>query len=146
MSAVTRTTAIVLGVVLVLLCAAGPAKAVIVGVIFEDQQNKWPATSSGADGYHLSGQLEDSFQTPVYVSQFNGQIQAPGGPIILPPNGNTFYNFGCTITLVPRPSSLETLGATAGLSSSAENTVGQANRGTRQFRSVGRLGSGPDGR
>ncbi len=31
------------------------------------------------------------------------------------------------------------LGATAGLSSSAKNTVGQANRGTRQFGSDGPL-------
>ncbi len=36
-------------------------------------------------------------------------------------------------TLVPQPTSVDTLGATAGLSSSAGNTVGQANRGTRQF-------------
>jgi acyl transferase domain-containing protein/NAD(P)H-dependent flavin oxidoreductase YrpB (nitropropane dioxygenase family) len=42
--------------------------------------------------------------------------------------------------LVPRPSSADTLGATAGLSSSAENTVGQANRGTRHFTSVEALG------
>ena len=41
--------------------------------------------------------------------------------------------------LVPRPCSVDTLGATAGLSSSAGNTVGQANRGTRHFRSVGAL-------
>ncbi|MBU4400119.1 MAG: endonuclease V [Planctomycetes bacterium] len=38
---------------------------------------------------------------------------------------------------VDRPSSVNTLGATAGLSSSARNTVGQANRGTRHFSSVG---------
>ena len=44
--------------------------------------------------------------------------------------------------LVPRPWSDDTLGATAGLSSSAENTVGQTNRGTRHFRSVGAL-AGP---
>jgi len=44
--------------------------------------------------------------------------------------------------LVPRPSSVDTLGATAGLSSSAENTVGQANRGTRHFTSVEALGPG----
>ncbi|MGA2619649.1 MAG: MiaB/RimO family radical SAM methylthiotransferase [Thermoguttaceae bacterium] len=40
---------------------------------------------------------------------------------------------------VPPPSSVDTLGATAGLSSSADNTVGQANRGTPRFRSVGAL-------
>ena len=45
--------------------------------------------------------------------------------------------------LVPRPCSVDTLGATAGLSSSAENTVGQANRGTRHFRSGGALGTHP---
>ena len=39
-------------------------------------------------------------------------------------------------TLVPRPCSVDMLGATAGSSSSAGNTVGQANRGTRHFRSV----------
>jgi putative protease len=39
--------------------------------------------------------------------------------------------------LVPRPPSVDTLGATAGSSSSADNTVGQANRGTRHFRPVG---------
>ena len=42
--------------------------------------------------------------------------------------------------LGPRPSSVDTLGATAGLSSSAQNTVGQANRGTRHFTSVEALG------
>jgi predicted NAD/FAD-binding protein len=45
--------------------------------------------------------------------------------------------------LVPPPSSVDTLGATAGLSSSAENTVGQANRGTRCFRPVGALAPAP---
>ena len=38
--------------------------------------------------------------------------------------------------LPPQPTSLDTLGATAGLSGSAGNTVGQANRGTRQFNSA----------
>ena len=41
-----------------------------------------------------------------------------------------------TSQLVPRPHSVDILGATAGLSSSAGYTVGQANRGTRHFRSV----------
>ncbi|MGA2618483.1 MAG: DUF4965 domain-containing protein [Thermoguttaceae bacterium] len=45
--------------------------------------------------------------------------------------------------LEPQPSSVDTLGATAGSSSSAENTVGQANRGTRNFRLVGVLGGSP---
>jgi L-lysine 2,3-aminomutase len=44
--------------------------------------------------------------------------------------------------LVPLPCSVDMLGATAGLSSSAENTVGQANRGTRHFRSIGALDAG----
>jgi hypothetical protein len=38
--------------------------------------------------------------------------------------------------LVPRPPSVDPLGATAGLSSSADNTVGQANRATRHFTPV----------
>ena len=38
--------------------------------------------------------------------------------------------------VVPQPTSVDTLGATAGLSGSAGNTVGQANRGTRPFNSV----------
>ena len=42
--------------------------------------------------------------------------------------------------LLARPRSVDTLGGTAGVSSSAGNTVGQANRGTRQFSSVGALG------
>jgi benzoyl-CoA reductase/2-hydroxyglutaryl-CoA dehydratase subunit BcrC/BadD/HgdB len=40
---------------------------------------------------------------------------------------------------VPGPCSSNTLGATAGLSSSAGNTVGQANRGTRHLISAGAL-------
>ena len=43
---------------------------------------------------------------------------------------------GGAARLVSQPCSVDTLGATAGLSSSAGNTVGQANRGTRHFRSV----------
>ena len=39
-----------------------------------------------------------------------------------------------------QPTSVDTLGATAGLSGSAGNTVGQANRGTRQFNSVEAIG------
>ncbi len=42
--------------------------------------------------------------------------------------------------LLDRPCWNDMLGATAGLSSSAENTGGQATRATRQFRLVGPLG------
>jgi hypothetical protein len=40
---------------------------------------------------------------------------------------------------VPRPHSVDTLGATAGMSSGAENTIGQANRSARHFSSVAAL-------
>ena len=46
---------------------------------------------------------------------------------------------GNVVALAPQPCSVDTLGATAGLSSSAGSTVGQANRGTRHFRSVATL-------
>ncbi|NLF06918.1 MAG: bifunctional folylpolyglutamate synthase/dihydrofolate synthase [Pirellulaceae bacterium] len=46
-------------------------------------------------------------------------------------------------SLVPRPCLTDMLGATAGLPGSAENTVGQPNRGVRQFRSVEALEIAP---
>ena len=47
---------------------------------------------------------------------------------------------GVRRSLVTQPCSVEMSGATAGLSSSAGNTVGQANRGTRVRRSLVLLG------
>ena len=100
----TRTRVMLACLAAGLSCVAATASAAIVGAIFEDQQNKWPASGVGADGYSLTGYLEDSFQTPVYVSQFNGQIAAPGGPIIPPPGGNTFNSFNEAIApVVPPP-------------------------------------------
>ena len=66
-----------------------------------------------------------------------------GVAVVLPPRwtvirgGSTTaaptYHYTIDRALVVCPSRLYTLGATAGLSSSAGNTVGQANRGTRNF-------------
>jgi hypothetical protein len=53
-------------------------------------------------------------------------------------SANLCYLITCEMLVVRRSLTAE-LGAIAGLSSSAENTVGQANRGTRQFRCVGLL-------
>ena len=52
------------------------------------------------------------------------------------PAGQTVFRTARFIPLPPRPCSAGVMGATAGLSSSAGSTVGQANRGTPESGSV----------
>ena len=82
-----------------------------------------PAETS-ADGQRLSYRLIDPQQRPLVV-----RLREPAATMLIGGDGKTGSYFAVR---------LEPLGATAGLSSSAGNTVGQANRGTPELGPVGR--------